>query len=437
MSQHFVVKPGGPLRGAIPVPGDKSISHRALMLGALADGRTDISGFLAGADCMASLRALTEMGVQIEQRSTTELRVHGAGLRGLTPPAVALDMGNSGTAMRLFAGLLAGQSFDSTLVGDASLSRRPMNRVAVPLREMGAAIETDDGRAPLRIRGGQKLRGFHFDMPVASAQVKSALLLAGLYAKGPTAVREPAVTRDHTERMLGEFGVVVSRQDAVVSIAPPLGLRAQALRIPGDLSSAAFFLLAASACPGSKIQINNVGLNPTRTGVLEILKRMGADLQIEAGADEGLGEPAGNLLIRWAPLRGIDIPAELVPLAIDEFPVLFLVAALADGVTRITGAAELRHKESDRIGVMAAGLRQLGIKVTEKPDGAEITGGALTGGRVDSHGDHRVAMAFGMAAAVASGPVRIDDTANVDTSFPNFVASAQEIGLRITSAADD
>ncbi len=437
MSQHFVVKPGGPLRGDLQVPGDKSISHRAVMLGAVADGKTEISGFLAGADCLASLRALAAMGVQIDQESPTELLVHGVGLRGLRPPPAELNMGNSGTAMRLFAGLLAGQSFDSTLVGDDSLSRRPMNRVAEPLREMGALIDTEDGHAPVRIRGGQKLRGFHFDMPVASAQLKSALLLAGLYADGSIAVREPAVTRDHTERMLGQFGVAVSRHDAVVSIDAPAGLQACAVQVPGDLSSAAFFLLAASACPGSKIQVNNVGLNPTRTGVLKILELMGADLQIEIGADDDCSEPTGNILIRWAPLRGIDIPPELVPLAIDEFPVLFLIAALADGVTRITGAAELRHKESDRIGVMAAGLRQLGIAVTEHADGAEITGGAMTGGHIDSHGDHRIAMAFAMAAAVASGPVRIDDTANVDTSFPNFVAAAQDIGLRIKAGTDD
>ncbi|HHQ14865.1 MAG TPA: 3-phosphoshikimate 1-carboxyvinyltransferase, partial [Chromatiales bacterium] len=411
MSRQFISAPAQPLRGTVSVPGDKSISHRALMLGALAEGTTQISGFLAGEDCLATLAAIRAMGIQADVNGQGEVQITGRGLHGLTAPAAPLDMGNSGTAMRLFAGLLSAQAFDSVLSGDESLSRRPMERVAEPLRRMGAQIETTDGHAPLRITGGQRLTGTDHRLPVASAQLKSALLLAGLYAHGCTSVTEPAVTRDHTERMLVQFGVDVQRDGATVRICGDARLQATQIDVPGDLSSAAFFLLAGCIVPGSELTIDNVGLNPTRTGVLQILELMGADLQIDKRSSGA--EPVGRITVRSRPLHGIDIPPELVPLAIDEFPLLFVAAAFAKGTTRISGAAELRHKESDRIGVMVAGLQQLGVQVKERPDGAEIIGGPVGGGSVDSHGDHRVAMAFAIAGAAASAPVQIADTDNV------------------------
>lgn len=429
--RRFELTPCGPLRGVVDVPGDKSISHRSLMLGAIADGTTQVDGFLAGADCLATLSALRAMGVSISQPQATRVIIEGVGLRGLQPPPGNLDMGNSGTAMRLFAGLLAGQAFDSVLIGDASLSGRPMERVAEPLRSMGAEIATLQGHPPLNISGGKKLRGIHYAMPVASAQVKSALLLAGLYAEGETVVTEPAVTRDHSERMLACFGVDVTRSGDRVTLQPPLSLKAGPISVPGDLSSAAFFLLGACTIPGSELIMEQVGLNPTRTGVLKILELMGADFEIETLSASVDREPMARLTVRYAALQGIEVPPELVPLAIDEFPVLFVAAALAKGTTTITGAAELRHKESDRIGVMADGLRALGAAVEEYPDGARIHGGPLSGGCVNSHGDHRVAMAFAMAAATADGPVEILDTANVNTSFPGFAEIAAGVGLDI------
>ncbi len=433
MSQNFVAQPGGPLRGHLQVPGDKSISHRALMLGALATGETEVSGFLPGEDCLATLAALEAMGVRVKRAATDRVRIHGAGLRGLRAAATPLDMGNSGTAMRLFAGLLAGQDFDSVLTGDTSLSQRPMERVATPLRQMGAVIETRAGCAPLEIRGGQSLRGIEYEMPVASAQVKSAVLLAGLYADGETSVTEPAVTRDHTERMLVQFGVPVEREGATLRVRGGAELQPAPIRVPGDLSSAAFFLLAACITPGSDITIKNVGLNPTRTGVLRILELMGADLEISETATVPGGEPVGSVRARGDGLRGIEVPPELVPLAIDEFPVLFIAAALATGTTIIRGAEELRHKESDRIMMMVRGLQTLGASVEEFPDGARILGGGLDGGVVDSAGDHRVAMAFAMAANAARAPIRILNTANVSTSFPGFQQHAISVGLNVDS----
>jgi 3-phosphoshikimate 1-carboxyvinyltransferase len=401
------------------------------MLGAVASGTTSVRGFLPGEDCLATLAAVEAMGVRVRRHDVASLDLEGAGLRGLVAPAGPLDMGNSGTAMRLFAGLLAGQAFDTTLVGDDSLSRRPMERVAEPLRRMGARIETTGGRPPLRIAGGHPLAGIDFTMPVASAQVKSAVLLAGLYAAGATSVKEPAVTRDHTERMLAAFGQPVARSGGRASLVPAGELRGTHVEVPGDLSSATFLCLAAAVAPAGELVIENVGLNPTRTGILEIFRLMGVDCRVEPSAVAPGTEPVGRLVVRPSALKGVAIPPALVPLAIDEFPAVFVAAALAQGETVISGAAELRHKESDRIAVMAAGLRSLGIEVTETADGARIRGGHLRGGRIDSHGDHRVAMAFAAGAVAAAGEITITDTANVATSFPGFVELARQVGMAV------
>ena len=428
----FLTAPGGALRGCLRVPGDKSISHRAIMLGALAEGVTTITGFLEGEDCLATLRAFRAMGVCIEGPAQGRVTVRGAGLQGLSAPDGPLDMGNSGTSMRLMAGILAGQAFDTVLTGDISLTRRPMRRVTEPLARMGARIETTEtGSAPLRIHGGQRLTGIDYPLPVASAQIKSCLLLAGLYAEGDTRVTEPAPTRDHTERMLEGFGYPLRREgERTVMLAGGGRLAGTEIDVPADLSSAAFFLVGASIAPGSDLVMEHVGLNPTRTGVIEILRRMGADIEILNARLAG-GEPVADLRVRHAPLRGIRIPEALVPLAIDEFPALFVAAACAEGVTVLTGAEELRVKESDRIQVMADGLNALGIAAEPTPDGIVIQGGALSGGTVKSHGDHRIAMSFAMAALRAAGPITIQDCANVNTSFPGFVALAWNAGLAI------
>jgi len=433
--QSLMAAPVTAVSGETRVPGDKSVSHRALMLGAIAEGVTEVSGFLAGEDCLATLAAVRAMGVEVRVDGPTALKVTGKGMASLAAPAGVLDMGNSGTAMRLFAGLLAPQKFDSVLTGDRSLCQRPMERVAAPLRLMGAEISTSDGRPPLHIHGGRPLQGIDYPMPVASAQVKSALLLAGLYAAGTTTVHEPAVTRDHTERMLASFGVTLKQQPGRVSIAGGQTLRAAPIAVPGDLSSAAFLLLAGCLAREGEVVLRNVGLNPTRTGILAILSQMGADIRIIPESSSG-AEPVGTLVARPSQLRGIRVPPELVPLAIDEFPLVFIAAALAQGETEISGAEELRHKESDRIGRMAAGLAQLGIVVDERPDGAIIRGGSLQGGEIDSAGDHRIAMSFAVAAIRASGPVQIRDTANVATSFPGFATLCQSLGMDLTEQPD-
>ena len=377
---QFRVASGGRLLGRLRVPGDKSISHRSIMLGALANGETRVSGFLEGADALATLRAFRSMGVDIQGPEQGVVSIQGVGLHGLKAPSEPLDLGNSGTSMRLLTGLLAGQSFDSVLTGDRSLSGRPMRRVTEPLARMGALIETTgQGTAPLRIRGGQRLRGIDYDMPVASAQVKSALLLAGLYAEGNTRVREPAVTRDHTERMLAGFGYPVVRDQAGwVSVAAGGHLTGGAIDVPADISSAAFFLVGASIADGSEVVLEHVGMNPTRTGVIEILRLMGAEIEVANEREVG-GEPVADLLVRSRPLRGVRIPEALVPLAIDEFPALFVAAACARGETVLTGAEELRVKESDRIAVMADGLQAMGVKAEPTPDGIRIEGGAHGG----------------------------------------------------------
>jgi 3-phosphoshikimate 1-carboxyvinyltransferase len=432
----FISTPVDRIEGQIRVPGDKSISHRALMLGALADGATEIFGFLPGEDCLATVAALEAMGVAIRRPDDTTVHIEGRGLHGLSAPSSVLDMGNSGTAMRLFAGLLCGQRFDSTLSGDASLSKRPMERVAEPLRLMGAVIATDGGCPPLRITGHQSLHGIQYEMPVASAQVKSAILMAGLYASGPTGIAESTVTRDHTERMLSLFGWPTMREPKRVTLPDGGRLTATRVDVPGDLSSAAFFLLAACLAERGELILEAIGLNPTRTGILRILELMGADLEIDEYSREA-GEPCGRIVVRPSHLHGIRIPPEFVSTAIDEFPLVFVAAALADGETVISGASELRHKESDRIKVMVQGLRTLGAAVEELPDGAVIQGGELTGGEIDCGGDHRVAMAFTVAAVAAKGPIRIVDTENVRTSFPDFIHCARSAGLKVSEATSD
>lgn len=431
----YIVQPGGRLRGRLRVPGDKSISHRAVMLGALANGRTVIDGLLEGEDVLCTVAAFRQMGVAIEGPRAGHVEIAGAGLHGLKPPARPLDLGNSGTAMRLMAGILAAQPFDAELIGDASLRRRPMQRVAEPLAQMGARIETaEGGRPPLRIQGGQRLRGIHYRLPVASAQVKSAILLAGLYADGETAVTEPAPTRDHTERMLRAFGYTVETSGATARLRGGGALTAAALQVPADISSAAFFLAGATIAPESDITLLDVGVNPTRLGVLNILREMGACIETLNPRHLG-GEPVADLQVRSSRLRGIRIPEDQVPLAIDEIPALLIAAACADGDTVLAGAEELRVKESDRIAVMAAGLAAIGIEVQEAPDGMIVRGGKIKGGVVESAGDHRIAMAFAMAALRAQQPVTVRDCRNVDTSFPGFAAAARAAGLAIETVS--
>ncbi|MDT8388350.1 MAG: 3-phosphoshikimate 1-carboxyvinyltransferase, partial [Thiogranum sp.] len=430
----FHVRPGGALKGRLRVPGDKSISHRSIMLGAIAEGVTRISGFLEGEDSLATLNAFRAMGVAIEGPEAGKVTVQGVGLHGLKAPSGPLDLGNSGTSMRLLSGLLAGQQFDVELIGDHSLMGRPMRRVTEPLAAMGAQIgTTPQGTAPLRITGARGLRAIDYPMPVASAQVKSCLLLAGLYAEGRTCVTEPAPTRDHTERMLQGMGYAVELNGATRCVEGGGTLHAVDIDVPADISSAAFFLVGASIAPGSDLLLEHVGVNPTRTGVIKILRLMGADIELLNAREIG-GEPVADLRVRAAKLHGIDIPLEQVPLAIDEFPALFIAAACAEGRTVLTGAEELRVKESDRIQVMADGLRALGVKAEATPDGMIIDGGTIDGGQVNSQGDHRIAMSFAMAALRAAGPIRIDDCANVDTSFPGFVQQAAMVGLGIDYA---
>lgn len=432
----YLVNPGGKLAGRIRVPGDKSISHRSVMLGAIADGLTEVSGFLEGADAISTMNVFRALGVQIEGPSAGQVQVHGVGKFGLRAPTAPLDCGNAGTAMRLLMGLLAGQSFASVLIGDESLSRRPMRRVADPLSQMGAQISTINGTPPVTLQPATKLHGIDFRMPMASAQVKSSILLAGLYADGTTIVTEPAPTRDHTERMLVGFGAKLIRDGARVSLSGGQNLRGCRIDVPADISSAAFFLVAASIAERADLTLEHVGMNPTRTGIVEILRLMGANIDVFNAREVG-GEPVADLRVRNAVLRGIDVPSQLVPLAIDEFPVLFIAAACASGRTRVTGAHELRVKESDRIAVMAQGLAAVGFNATATEDGMLIDGhGAdrqvFSGGTVESHGDHRIAMAFAVAALRSRAPIRIQETANVATSFPGFAALCRGCGLDVT-----
>ena len=430
---HYVVQPASGTAGTIRVPGDKSVSHRAMMLGGIAEGVTEVRGFLESEDCLATMNAMAALGVKIERPGPQEVRVHGVGMQGLKGVDHPLDMGNAGTAMRLMTGLLSGQQFDSVLVGDASLMQRPMERAAKPLREMGARIDTLNGKPPVRITGGARLKGIRYELPVASAQVKSAILLAGLYAKGPTTVIEPAVTRDHTERMLTGFGCSVSSSNGEVTLQPPAKLTACSLDVPGDFSSSAFFLVAGSLARAG-LTIQGVGINPTRTGLLDILALMGADLRVTNHRTAG-AEPVADIQVNPVRLKGIHVPEHLVPLAIDEFPALFIAAACAEGETIVTGAEELRVKESDRIAVMAEGLKALGVQCEVLADGMRIQGRpdgpAFSGAKIASHGDHRIAMSFTVASLRASGAIEIADVANVATSFPGFVGIARQAGLDV------
>ena len=397
---HFQVTPSKVRDASVTVPGDKSVSHRALMLGSIAEGRTVVSGFLAGEDCLATLAAMRELGVEIQQPGATDMLIEGVGLHGLKAPAADLDLGNSGTAMRLMAGLLSGQTFDSVLSGDESLSGRPMSRIIKPLTDMGAEIDSLDGKPPLLIHGTGALQAIDYELPIASAQVKSAVLLAGLYAVGVTRVTEPAVTRDHTERMLGSMGVSVSTVSGKISVAGGQQLRGCNVRVPADLSSAAFVMLAALLAENADIRITNVGVNPSRTGVIDILQSMGADISLNN--PQLLGEePVADIRVRSSRLQGGPVDPALVSLAIDEFPVLFVAAAAANGRTEFSGIGELRVKESDRIAAMSEGLRNLGIQVDESADGAIVHGGQFSGGTVQSHGDHRIAMSLAVAGTVA------------------------------------
>ena len=432
---HLLVNPSS-LRGStLRVPGDKSISHRALMLAAIAEGESRIDNFLNGADCLATSAALRAMGVDILEQDATTVCVRGAGLAGLEPPALPLDLGNSGTGMRLFAGLLAGQAFDSVLTGDASLSRRPMGRVIEPLSRMGASIDSREGLPPLGIHGRQALRRIEYALPVASAQVKSAILLASLYAEGTCEITEPATTRDHTERMLESMGVSLEYGEGRIHLAGRSVLRARDIEVPGDLSSAAFVMLAALLARDCEALIENVGVNPTRTGVIGILSQMGADIRIENPRLAGR-EPVADIRVTSSRLTGIDVDRSLVSLAIDEFPVLFVAAAFARGSTRFSGISELRVKESDRIGAMANGLRRLGIVVEETPDGALVHGGEPGGGVVESYDDHRIAMSFAVAGTAATGPVTVRNTDNIETSFPGFSDCLRALGADVTDLED-
>ncbi|MBH97876.1 MAG: 3-phosphoshikimate 1-carboxyvinyltransferase [Rhodospirillaceae bacterium] len=418
------------INGEIVVPGDKSISHRALLLSAIAEGDSYLHGFLNGEDCLATMNALRSMGIQITTNSN-KVKVCGVGANGLTEPKQSLDLGNSGTAMRLLAGMLSSQPFSSVLIGDDSLSKRPMSRITEPLSSMGAKIDSNEGCPPLVIAGGQKLRGINYRLPVASAQVKSALLIAGLWAEGRTTVHSPGPSRDHTEIMLKTMGVELSTgNDHELSLDGPVALTARNHEIPGDFSSAAFFIVAGLLASNEGLLIKNVGINPTRTGLLEILRLMGGSIEILNSRESG-NELVADLLVKKSQLRGIEIDAKLVPLAIDEFPVLFVAAAFADGITSVNDAKELRYKESDRLSVMAEGLNTLGVKTKETKDGLRIKGGALSGGYIDSHGDHRVAMSFAVAGIAAKDSIYISRAREINTSFPDFLSIANSVGFAI------
>ncbi len=435
---EFKLMPGGTVSGEIRVPGDKSISHRSVMLGAIANGITRVRGFLQGEDALSTMAAFRAMGVQIDGPTEGEIVVHGVGLHGLRAPAAPIDLGNSGTGIRLMSGLLAGQAFDSVLSGDESLSGRPMGRVMKPLAMMGAHIDgTNVDRPPLSVRGGVALTGIHYDLPMASAQVKSCVLLAGLYASGRTSVTEPAPTRDHTERMLRGFGYDVQRSaDGVISLDGGGELTACDIDVPADISSAAFFLVAASIAPGSDLLLTHVGINPTRVGIINILRLMGADISLLDEREVG-GEPVADIRVCSAPLKGIEIPLEQVPLAIDEFPVLFIAAACAEGRTVLRGAEELRVKESDRIASMAEGLTTLGVANEVLEDGIVIDGGAMGGGVIRTFHDHRIAMSFAIAALRSDGEIRVLDCDHVATSFPGFDDLARGVGLQINAQQGD
>lgn len=431
--ERLLAQPGGEVNGVMRVPGDKSISHRAVMFSALADGDSTIRQCLLGEDVLSTIAAFKSMGVSISEAGPGNFKVQGVGIDGLKPPPVPLDMGNSGTSIRLLSGILAGAGIAAELIGDASLSKRPMGRIIRPLELMGAVLNSQQEKLPLIIEANHPLKGIDYQMPVASAQVKSAVLLAGLFASGRTSVTEPAVTRDHTERMLSAFGVSVLRDGSRRQIQGRQRLSAVDVVVPGDISSAAFFMVGAAICPGAELLIEQVGVNPTRTGIIDILRLMGAEIQLSNENQLG-DEPVADISVKGAKLHGVDIPQALVPLAIDEFPAIFVAAAAAEGVTRVTGAAELRVKESDRIAVMADGLQKIGVHAVPTADGIEITGcDKFSGGEISSHGDHRIAMAFAIAALRSSSEIRLNGCGAIATSFPEFLNIAAGCGLVISS----
>lgn len=433
---NLISYPVQALEGTCVVPGDKSISHRSIIFGSIATGQTIVNGFLEGEDCIATMNAFRAMGVEIEGPVNQRVIIHGVGKWGLKKPLDAIDCGNSGTSMRLLAGLLSGQHFDSRLTGDDSLCQRPMSRISKPLTQMGAVVLTRDGKAPLEIKGGKKLHGIEYIMPEASAQVKSSLLLAGMYAEGRTTISQTGISRDHTERMLNAFLYPLSQSGNRLTIQSTGECRGTTIDVPGDISSAAFFIVGASIIPGANVLIRNVGFNPTRTGIMAILQAMGADITV-LNSRQVSGEPVVDLQIRHAPLNGIDIPSAMVPLAIDEFPIVFIAAACAKGVTTLRGARELRLKESDRIGAMVDGLNQLGVDAKGFEDGVDIQGGTISGGVVDSRGDHRIAMSFAIAGGMAKGPVTIKNCAPVATSFPSFVKTSNTIKFNMEEVKDN
>ncbi len=443
----FATKPAGKISGDIIVPGDKSVSHRSIMFGSLANGTTHISGFLPGQDCLATMNAFKAMGIKIEgPDENNNVTVYGQGLDGLTASTTELDVGNSGTSIRLLSGILAGQKFASTMLGDASLNKRPMGRVVEPLKLMAANISaSDDGTPPVVCTGlatDQKLTAINYTLPMASAQVKSCVLLAGMYANGTTSVTEPGITRDHTERMLTAFGYPVTvahnidgdAQKTKVSIEGGHQLNACDIQVPGDISSATFFMVAGLIAKAGELTIRNVGMNPTRIGAINILQQMNGNLTVINESMAG-GEPVADIVVKSSKLQGINIKEQDVPLAIDEFPAIFVAAACANGMTRLRGAEELRVKESDRIQAMANGLATLGIDCTVFDDGIDIVGGQLTAGTVESFDDHRIAMSFAIASLRAQGAVNILECDNVATSFPSFVKLANQVGLSITPSS--
>jgi 3-phosphoshikimate 1-carboxyvinyltransferase len=427
------VTPVRRLGGITSVPGDKSVSHRAALLGALAKGTTEITGFLEGEDCLATLSAVRALGASVARGGPGHYVIDGAGLDGLHEPDDVIDCGNSGTTARLLLGVLAAQPFWSFLTGDRSLRQRPMGRVAAPLRQMGATVigRLDGTRLPVGIRGERPLRALRYRSPVASAQVKTALLLAGLWADGPVTIEEPARSRDHTERMLGAFGARLSVEGHAVTLAPGASLRGQPVTVPGDVSSAAFLLVAACLLPEAEVTVRDVGVNPTRTGLLDVLGAMGAPIVTGPPAESPVGEPMADLTARSTRLKGADVGGPLIPRLIDELPILAVTAALAEGVTQVRDAAELRVKESDRIRAIARELGKMGVAVLERPDGFEVRGGARPrGARVDSGGDHRMAMALAVAGLVAEGETVVEDTACIRTSFPGFLDTMNALAGR-------
>ncbi len=425
------VTPVPRLAGRVLVPGDKSISHRAALFGALASGRTEITGFLEGEDCLATLRAVRALGVEVTRKGPGHYLVDGGGPDGLTEPEDVIDCGNAGTGARLLLGVLAGQPFWSILTGDESLRSRPMDRVAAPLRRMGATVvgRGEGSRLPLAVRGARPLKAITYESPVASAQVKTALLLAGLWADGPVTVREPSQSRDHTERMLGGFGARLTATPEGVTLTPGGELRGLPVAVPGDISSAAFFLVAGALMADPELTVVHVGTNPTRTGVLEVLEAMGASIRRQAPPGPGgAAEPAADLVVRRSRLRGAEIGGPVIPRLIDEVPILAVAATLAEGPTDVRDAAELRVKESDRIRAITAELGRMGARITERPDGLRIEGGTrLRGAEVSSGGDHRMAMSLVIAGLLADGETVVEDTDCIATSFPGFLTAVNDL----------